>query len=87
MTRVQFPTRPPKGTKMTLVKVTIKSNNKVYASINLLGHGSNEMNFDVARTSQQLLPENFPAFNGTDEEWAEVLANSTEVKKEKIGNT
>ena len=71
---------------MTIVKATIKSGNKTYVSIELPGYGANNSNFNVAKTALQLLPENFPAFKGTQEEWETMMDNTTEIRIENLGS-
>ena len=71
---------------MTLVKATIKSDNRVYVSIDIPGHGSDDTNFNSAKTVAQVKQENFPAFTGTTEEWEVLVSNSTEIRFERIGS-
>lgn len=72
---------------MTLVKITLKTPTKVYVSTELAGHGSTNSNFDVSKTSLQVLPENFPGFKGTSEEWDVIMESTIEIRKELIGHT
>lgn len=70
---------------MTLVKITVETATKKYVSVDLSGHGSDDTNFSVSATSNQILPENFPAFHGTDVEWTNILDNSTKITKTNLG--
>ena len=72
---------------MTLVRTTIKTATKVFVSVDLFGYGSDITNFSVAKTTLQILPENFPSFHGTQEEWDEIMNSTVEIKTENIGHT
>ena len=71
---------------MTLVKATIKTQDKIYVSVSISGHGKNDLIYDVAKTTSQLVPENFPSFNGTPEEFKVILNTAQSIKLENLGS-
>jgi len=71
---------------MTLVKVTVKTSNRIYVSVDIPGYGFNNTNFNVAKVTLQLLPDNFPSFNGTVEEWDDIKRHAIQIKFENIGH-
>ncbi len=67
-----------------MTKVTIKSGNKTYISVDIDGHGNLDNNYNIRKVFEQLSKENFPAFNGTTEEWEVIKAEVTQTKIENM---
>ncbi len=71
---------------MTKVKVTIKTDKKTYVSVEIPGHGSNNKNYSVGKTIQEITYDDFNSFHGTPEEWQVIMETAAEIKIENIGH-
>ena len=62
------------------VKATVNNGNNTYVSVDLPGHGKTDNDYNVAKSIAEFTFDKFPAFQGTEEEWAEVLRTATKVE-------